>query len=73
MFDDNMEYGGSDDGCHGENYRKFVVTCLCISETDLLRHIVRAATLRQKLQIKLALSATNSILISGQPVPGLTL
>ena len=35
--------------------------------------IVRAATLRQKLPNKLAISRSHSILTSGQPVPELTL
>ena len=34
---------------------------------------VRAATLRQKLQIKLSTSPSRSILTPGQPVPALTL
>ena len=34
---------------------------------------VRAATLRQKLQIKLSVSPSHSILTPGQPVPALTL
>ena len=33
----------------------------------------RAATLRQKLHIKLAVSLSHSILTPGQPVPALTL
>ena len=35
--------------------------------------IVHAATLRQKLQIKLAVSPSHSILTPGRPVPALTL
>ena len=35
--------------------------------------IARAATLRQKLQIKLSTSSSHSILTSGRPVPALTL
>ena len=35
--------------------------------------IIRAATLRQKLQIKLSISPSHSILTPGQPVPALTL
>ena len=35
--------------------------------------VVCAATLRQKLQIKLAILPNHSILTPGQPVPGLTL
>ena len=34
---------------------------------------VRAATLRQKLQIKLATSPSHSVLTQGRPVPALTL
>ena len=34
---------------------------------------LRAATLRQKLQIKLAISLSHNILTSGQPIPALTL
>ena len=37
------------------------------------RTAVRAATLQQKLQIKLAISPGHSILTQGQPVPALTL
>ena len=44
-------------------------TCECISGTDLLS----AATLRLKLQIKLSISPSHSILTSGQAVPALTL
>ena len=35
--------------------------------------ILRAATLRQKLQIKLSISPSHSILTPGRPVPVLTL
>ena len=35
--------------------------------------ILRAATLRQKLQIKLSISPSHSILTPGRPVPALTL
>ena len=35
--------------------------------------ILRAATLRQKLQTKISISPSHSILIPGQPVPALTL
>ena len=35
--------------------------------------IVRAVTLRSKLQIKLSTSPTHSILTHGRPVPALTL
>ena len=35
--------------------------------------IVRAATLRKKLQIKLSTSSSHSILTPGRPVPALTL
>ena len=34
--------------------------------------VVRAATLRHKLQIKLAASPSHSVLTPGQPVPALT-
>ena len=34
--------------------------------------ILRAATLREKLQIKLSTSPSHSILTPGQPVPALT-
>ena len=37
------------------------------------RTIVRAATPRQTLQIQLAISPSNHVLIQGQPVPALTL
>ena len=37
------------------------------------RTIVRAVTLRQKLQIKLSIPSSHSILTPGQPVPVLTL
>ena len=47
-------------------------TCLCVSGTGL-RAILRAATLRQKLQIKHAAKPSHSILTPGQPVPALTL
>ena len=35
--------------------------------------IMRAATLRQKLQIQLSISPSHSILTLGRPVPALTL
>ena len=35
--------------------------------------ILRAATLRQKLQIKLSISSSHSIWTQGRPVPALTL
>ena len=35
--------------------------------------ILRAATLRQKLQIQLSISPSHSILTPGQPIPALTL
>ena len=61
-----------------------IINCLfvcCITSkehasvsTDLLRQlVVHAATLRQKLQIKLTTSLNHSILTPGQSVPVLTL
>ena len=45
----------------------------CFSGTDLLRQVLLAATLRQKLQIKLSTSTSHNILTPGQPVSTLTL
>ena len=77
------------DGCsvkrHEDDYTWFCVfkdivgqlfnvpaTHLCISGTHLPRH-VRSATLRQKLQIKLSVSPSYSILTPDRPVLALTL
>ena len=50
------------------------VACQCISWTDLpAQTIVGAATLRQKMQIKLSILPSQSILTPGQPVTMLTL
>ena len=49
------------------------LTSQCISGTDLLLTILRAVTLRQRLQIQLSTSPSHSILTPGQPVPALTL
>ena len=46
-------------------------TYQCISGTDLLRQFSCCHT--EKLQIKLSLSLSHSILTTGQPVPALTL
>ena len=48
-------------------------TCQCISGTDLLRQFVRAATPREKLRAKLAISPSLNTPTPGQPVPSLTL
>ena len=49
------------------------VTCQCISGTDLLGLLLRAATPRYKLQIKLAVSSSNSISTPAQPVLVITI
>ena len=54
------------------------VRLLCCNMLVYLRDgsaqiILRAATLRQKLQIKLSTSPSPSILTPGRPVPALTL
>ena len=70
-------------GLVGKRLRKTVVVCglLNVPATYMLvylwdgsaRTIVRAATLRQKLQIKLAISHSHSTLTRGQPVQSLAL
>ena len=59
----------------------FVCWLVALRPSNMLVHlrdgsaqtILRAATLRQKLQIQLSTSPSHSILTPGRPVPGLTL
>ena len=44
-------------------------TCECISGTDLLRQFYLLLTLRKKLQTKLSISPSHSVMTPGQPVP----
>ena len=53
---------------------KVPATCYIVYLRDGSAHtILRAATLRQKLQIQLSISPSHSILTPGRPVPALTL
>ena len=64
---------------NGSEVRELLsVACLTFQQLASVYHgricsILRTATLRQKLQIKLSISLSHSILISGRPVPALTL
>ena len=53
--------------------RLFVGCLKCLSVTDLPGQFLRAATLRQRQQIKFSISPNHTILTPGQPVPELTL